>query len=520
MSSFPTSSSPPSLPAKVTTPVVNTLVAKEGVRRRNHMEQLRLLWLRAGSRGLHWRQGTPAEVDRRWQLLMRPCQRLTASALSKHTTAWQRWEEWVFLQVDRSDEVLFNPPVDTVAAFLEFETDRGPTLGRARLQSLGWLRRRLGLDLPVGDALLADFGFYPEGHVAKQAKVISPAMFVNLVGAIHQGGGKVQEEALTLFFALACVRQKHLAISTFVDLSELFFQGYCPEGKARRRGTRPPFTWAVPCPGFVPDVFDFLRDLAVRLKNPPFVIPALTKARMQPLRKWSPEPMQHTMGIRIIRRVFESLGVPGQAVKGLTFNSCRRFLPTMGNLLGLSRHEAQALGNWVEDPTDDREGTSTRTPVMPMAVHYSDQRAIASGLVKSKLLDKFVSLLEGVPQAHAILHGASGTVTEAELSWEILAGLQHEHAKANIETIKEKKEKKDKTAKREKKDRKGSKAHRSPSSPPPTTCIPPSAASSSAPPASRHATKAVKRKSTTHAAELEDFRVPRRTRGLATGNYR
>ena len=134
--------------------MVNSLVAKEGARRRKHLEQLRLLWMRAGTNGLHWRQGTPAEVERRWQLLMRPCQRLTVSALAKHTAAWQHWEAWVREHFGRSDEVLFSPPVDVVAAFLEYETNRGPTLGRARLWSLGWFRRRLGLDLPVGDAAL------------------------------------------------------------------------------------------------------------------------------------------------------------------------------------------------------------------------------------------------------------------------------------------------------------------------------------------------------------------------------
>ena len=342
--------------------VGNKLVQHEAVQRNLHLGKLRELWMRAGANGLHWQPGSVEAVEQRWQFLVRAGQRLTASAVSTHTTAWTCWEKWVRQQRPGDLETaLFCPDPVLVAGFLDFETKRGPTLGRSRLQSFGWLRKRLGLNLPAGDVLLADFVNYPANYHAKQAKVMSPTMFVNLVGMIHkQGAGKSHEALLVLFFALACVRQKHLAISTLTDYTEQFVMGYCPEGKMRRGGSRPPFAWAVPRPSFLPDAFTFLADLAARMEYPSFVVPALAKIRMKPIKKWQEQPMTHNMAMRLIRHVFLNIGMPRANVEELTFNTCRRFLPTLGNVLGLSRHDTQAIGNWVED----QQRIDSKVPVL------------------------------------------------------------------------------------------------------------------------------------------------------------
>ena len=61
-----------------------------------------------------------------------------------------------------------------------------------------------------------------------------------------------------------------------------------------------------------------------------------------------------------------------------------------------------------------------------MSVHYSGQRAVSSGLVKAKLLQKFVLLLRAVPQAHGILHGSMEVLPEGSLTWDILAKLYYD----------------------------------------------------------------------------------------------
>ena len=183
------------------------------------------------------------------------------------------------------------------------------------------------------------------------------------------------------------------------------------------------------------------------------------------IKRWLPKPMGYQMTIRLIRQVFEQIGLQNVKVDDLTFNTCRRFLPTLGNVLGLTRHEAQAVGNWVEDPCRD-QAKSSGSSVLPMSVHYSGQRAVASGLVKAKLLRNFVRLIQPVEQARKILEGEPGFVHEEALSWEVLAKLhfddqgKHQHAEIPLaDALKEKDRhsKRDKKGKKDKKDKKGKK---------------------------------------------------------------
>ena len=100
----------------------------------------------------------------------------------------------------------------------------------------------------------------------------------------------------------------------------------------------------------MPEAFSFLKDLADSMSTPPFIVPAMAKKRGIAIKRWLPKPMGYQMTIRLIRQVFRQIGLQNVKVDDLTFNTCRRFLPTLGNVLGLTRHEAQAVGNWVEDP--------------------------------------------------------------------------------------------------------------------------------------------------------------------------
>ena len=100
---------------------------------------------------------------------------------------------------------------------------------------------------------------------------------------------------------------------------------------------------------------------------------------------------------------------------------------------------------------------------MPMSVHYSGQRAVASGLVKAKLLREFVRLVQQIDQVRKILDGEPGFVHEEVLSWEVLAKLHFEdqgkrqQAEAPPADVPEEKGRHSKQDKKDKRDKKGKK---------------------------------------------------------------
>ena len=133
--------------------------------------------------------------------------------------------------------------------------------------------------------------------------------------------------------------------------------------------------------------------------------------------------MAHTMAMRLLRQAFVDVGMQQEEVGRLTFNTCRRFLPTLANVLQYSRHDSQAIGNWVEDPSSEQKGRpgSSSSAAMPMSIHYSGQQALASGMVKQRLLEDFLAIVAAVPAAHAIIRGKPDLISEDVLTWEIVA---------------------------------------------------------------------------------------------------
>ena len=125
------------------------------------------------------------------------------------------------------------------------------------------------------------------------------------------------------------------------------------------------------------------------------------------------------MAVRLIRQVMQDAGVPREQAKQLTYNSCRKFLPTACNLLQYDRNTAQAVGNWVENVEVDKE--QTQLPVMPMSVHYSDTKALSSGAAKLRVLNEFIDVAGSLPKVSNILLGSGDLLSPNELTWDMFA---------------------------------------------------------------------------------------------------
>ena len=58
-----------------------------------------------------------------------------------------------------------------------------------------------------------------------------------------------------------------------------------------------------------------------------------------------------------------------------------------------------------------------RIPACPMSVHYADQRALASGLAKNKVVDFLLKVMAAAPGGTEALIGAGISDEAAALSW-------------------------------------------------------------------------------------------------------
>ena len=112
------------------------------------------------------------------------------------------------------------------------------------------------------------------------------------------------------------------------------------------------------------------------------------------------------------------MGVESQSIPALSYNSLRRFLPTLANVLGYGVEVAQAIGSWQEVPQG--VGTSGQA-IRPMSLHYSDARALDSCEAKRKVLEHFAQVSMAHPQVRSIVAGQWAQVPTGSFSWQNLA---------------------------------------------------------------------------------------------------
>ena len=124
--------------------------------------------------------------------------------------------------------------------------------------------------------------------------------------------------------------------------------------------------------------------------------------------------MTYQRFVELMRRVGKQCGKPAAEIDSITYNSARRFLPTVASAIGVDAHTAQAVGNWTDTPC---EGTSKQPAIRLMSVHYSDVKALASGQAKAKVLDAFVAACSHHPSVRSILAGTPARIAPGTLTW-------------------------------------------------------------------------------------------------------
>ena len=386
------------------------------------LDEIAAIYVALGPAGLHW-EDVPAEQHAlRQQLLLRGPRRLTVPRLGAVMRAWRDWVKWSESPHTESGLDRYRPSPVQLGLFLQQVAMKGPTVAPSRLGAFRWLRKHIGLPFPVESPCVQDFLHAPGTHVPQPARTLSPAEFWNLVALAQKlGPRKSQSVQLIILCALACIRCKHLARSSLQGINDRFLFAHCAEGKRRKLGARPPYSWAVPRPTFLGGMtFDFLGEVHERLGMPQFLLPARSRAlKSFPQRRWRNVPMGYNEIVRILRAALEDAGDSKDTAATATFNTIRRFLPTAANVLRFDVQTSQAIGSWEEVPQGD--GPALGKAIRPMSLHYSAELALSSGEAKMEVLNAFVSACKVHPGVLQILAGCPVRIPPQELTWQMVA---------------------------------------------------------------------------------------------------
>ena len=103
--------------------------------------------------------------------------------------------------------------------------------------------------------------------------------------------------------------------------------------------------------------------------------------------------MSRARFLELLRGSLLEMKVETTAAQTAGYNRLRRFLPTLGNVVGLDWDSMQALGSWIEIPVgggpQPNKGFRASNP---MSLHYSGQKMIRSAQVKNALVKRFFQL--------------------------------------------------------------------------------------------------------------------------------
>ena len=164
-----------------------------------------------------------------------------------------------------------------------------------------------------------------------------------------------------------------------------------------------------------PTFLKFLSELLAKWDFPGYLVPAFkagTTRRKWLTRRWQHKSMLNHQWVCLLRQVAIAIGWHAEDLGALSYKSMRRFLPTLTNVLGFPPDVAQAIGSWQDMPQG--EGTKGQA-IQSMSLHYSDERASASGQTKRAVLTHFFSLLKGHARAASTFAGTGSFLATDEL---------------------------------------------------------------------------------------------------------
>lgn len=361
--------------------------------------------------GLTWQSlEDPVRLQKTKDLLLGSASRLGLDRLRILLSAAQRWRKF---SVEEGFEVRAPSPIQ-LASFLGLVAKTGPTAASSMWHALLWW---------------SSFKMHAPGHRSVQAIELEPWEFFNMVFLMVRANG-TNKIILALFVmtVLSCVRFEHLQRSKFIRDHGSWAEFWCSEGKARQKGSRPGYAWA--CPNLVWQgchLTRLLKDFYEHESlNNGFLVPGLELHAndLWEVHEATPMVVSRKMSrarfLELLRGTMLEVGLEPRHASSVQYNRLRRFLPTMGNVMGLSIPDMQSIGNWQEIPDGGGRAGPKPKATMPMSLHYSGQKLQRSAEVKKHLVSVLVEMFHKRSAEMAMLQGL---LTRGVWTWPELATL-------------------------------------------------------------------------------------------------
>ena len=191
--------------------------------------------------------------------------------------------------------------------------------------------------------------------------------------------------------------------STYVETNDGALAFRCSQGKARRKGARPAYSWVMPSFAFQgfnlsTTLEDFFKHEA--LPDAGFLWPSvqLNHEDLWQVHDCSPfvvtRKMSRARFLELLRGVLIEIGVHREEAGVAAYNRLRRFMPTLANCLSFDPQAMQAIGSWMEIPCHGGPAPAAKSAraSMPMGLHYAGHKVARSGRVKAHALKCFMHL--------------------------------------------------------------------------------------------------------------------------------
>ena len=341
-----------------------------------------------GSRGTHWHESAGcADTDE--SLFLRRLRGSSEKRLETSLQVLRRWHAWAKHENVKNPgegQNALSPSANFMGKFLLSVVTGGPTAAAQVWAHLEWWRTKVGLPFPTQAHSLSSFKTNEPGHRIRQAIELPAWVFLNfIIMAKKLSGPRAIMIKIILFTTMSCIRWEHILRSHILEICPGQFRCRCTLGKNRISGTRAPFDFWTPSRLSKDD--DTLRDLIVFYEGRrSTLVPdiQMESGVINETSGWRSRPMPGKKFIQALRTFAEMAGVGHEDAKGLTFNTLRRFLPTLGEAVDLSPPELQSLSNWVESvKTTERQKPRASNPIY---LRYAADKDTSAFLNKHKII--------------------------------------------------------------------------------------------------------------------------------------